>query len=218
VGCQTRLESHCSRQDGLLTFCTVEVLFRSLTENPDILIDISHLIIDQLHERDRFTDILLGSMRLHLLQYPQLRLILLTSDLTLIPYLTTFFNEENVILMQPASHQCREYYLEDILLAVNPESTATAGTAAGSLVNLKKECDELMAKAFFNGSKAVLFELLKQVRDGSIPIDYQHSRTGVTIMMAAAIHGQIEIIKSAIGLGADPTFKVTATQTECYLL
>jgi len=37
-------------------------------------------------------------------------------------------------------------------------------------------------------------------------------------MMAAAIHGQIEIIKSAIGLGADPTFKVTATQTECYLL
>lgn len=207
VSCQTRLASHCCKEDGLLTFCSMEILLRSLIDNPDILNEISHLIIDQLYERDRFTDILLAVMRLHLFKYPHLHLILLTSDLTIIPGLTSFFNKESVISIQPTPHRSQEYFLEDILSSAKSEPRQNLAKA-NSLIDLKNECDELIAKAFFNGSDAVLFELMKLVRNGSIPIDYQHSRTGMTILMAAAIHGKIEIIKSAIGLGADPTIKV----------
>jgi len=185
----------------------MEVLIRSLVDDIEILNGITHLVFDQLHDRDRFTDILLAVMRLNLFKYPQLRLILLTSDLTLVPCLMAFFNEEKAISMQPKPHQCSEYFLEDILFSGNSESTQYSATT-GSLVDLRNECDELIAKAFYNGSSAVFFEFLKRVRNGSIPIDYQHSLTGVTILMAAAIHGKTEIIKSAIVLGADPTFKV----------
>jgi hypothetical protein len=49
---------------------------------------------------------------------------------------------------------------------------------------------------------------MKLVRDGAMPIDYQHSQTGITVLMASANHGKLDIVKMAISLGADPTLQV----------
>ena len=49
---------------------------------------------------------------------------------------------------------------------------------------------------------------MKLARDGTMPVDYQHSKTGITLPAAAAIHGKVDVVKSAIVFGANPTFQV----------
>lgn len=39
-------------------------------------------------------------------------------------------------------------------------------------------------------------------------VDYQHSQTGITLLMASAIHGKIDVVKAAISSGANPTLQV----------
>ena len=68
--------------------------------------------------------------------------------------------------------------------------------------------DELIAEAWFSGSRSVYSYLLSIVREGTMPVDYQHSRTGMTMLMAATIHGRVDVVKSAIASGANPTFLV----------
>ena len=49
---------------------------------------------------------------------------------------------------------------------------------------------------------------MKLIRDGAMPIDYQHSQTGITLLMASANHGKLDIVKMLISLGANPTLQV----------
>lgn len=51
IGYQIRLESVRSEQTKML-FCTVGILLRRLASDPN-LTGVSHLIIDEVHERDR---------------------------------------------------------------------------------------------------------------------------------------------------------------------
>ena len=44
--------------------------------------------------------------------------------------------------------------------------------------------------------------------DDTMPVDYQHRSTGITLLMAATIHGRTDIVKCLISHGADPTMKV----------
>ena len=204
VGYQTRLESR--KSNGALTFCSLEVFLRSLIHNTDCLKGISHLIVDHIHRRDRFTDVLLSVLRLRLLQYSHLRLVLLTSDPALTSELSAYFGTEGIVIVPPLAHRSQEYFMEDIEKSLRKDGA----TATGShLVDLSHEYDDLIKQAFFKDSDEVLLKLLHLVRQGSIPIDYQHSRSGMTILMAATINGKIEIVKSAIVLGANPTLKVT---------
>ena len=68
--------------------------------------------------------------------------------------------------------------------------------------------DELISQAWFDASDGVFTHLLRIVRDGTMPVDYQHSKSGITILMAATIHGKVDIVKAAIAGGANPTFLV----------
>ncbi|KAK9290674.1 hypothetical protein L1049_008847 [Liquidambar formosana] len=61
VGYQIRLEAKCSAQTRLL-FCTTGVLLRRLVEDPD-LTGVSHLLVDEIHERGMNEDFLLIILR-----------------------------------------------------------------------------------------------------------------------------------------------------------
>lgn len=68
--------------------------------------------------------------------------------------------------------------------------------------------DELISQAWFDGSDAAFSHLLRIVRDGTMPVDYQHSKSGITILMAATIHGKVDVVKAAIASGSNPSFLV----------
>ena len=83
VGYQIRLESRVSPCDTLLTYCTAGVLLRTLSA-PDytLLTHTTHLVVDEIQERDSATDFLLASLKDVLpLVAPHLRLILVGNDL-----------------------------------------------------------------------------------------------------------------------------------------
>ena len=68
--------------------------------------------------------------------------------------------------------------------------------------------DNLITDAWFKGTDAIFQCLMTMVREGKMSIDYQHSQTGITLLMAGSIHGNVDVVKAAISAGANPTFQV----------
>ena len=79
VGYQIRLENR--RSDGTrLLFCTTGVLLRKLVKEPE-LDGVSHVVVDEIHERGMNEDFLLIILRDLLHKRPDLRLILMSATL-----------------------------------------------------------------------------------------------------------------------------------------
>ena len=196
-------------------------------EGDRCLAGLTHVIIDQVNDRDRFTDLLLGVFRLRLNQYPKLRLILLTTNVS--PHtMAHYFHQENIIRIPVSSSPVSEFFLEDVLTCTKFLSKQSlllgAGTASSSpgaaevTLGPAAHLDVLITEAWFKGSDLIFMELMKMVREGLMSIDYQHSQTGITILMAAAIHGNLDVVKAAIAAGANPTFQVYSRRQSLYPL
>jgi HrpA-like RNA helicase len=75
VGYQVRLKAALPRPPGgALLYCSTGILLRRLQSNPG-LIGASHVILDEAHERDVNTDVLLVLLRRALALNPKLRVI-----------------------------------------------------------------------------------------------------------------------------------------------
>ncbi|XP_064130682.1 ATP-dependent RNA helicase DHX30 isoform X4 [Loxodonta africana] len=113
VGFQVRLESKPPARGGALLFCTVGILLRKLQSNPS-LEGVSHVIVDEVHERDVNTDFLLillkGLQRLN----PALRLVLMSATGDNERF-SRYFGGCPVIKVPGFMYPVREHYLEDIL-------------------------------------------------------------------------------------------------------
>ena len=59
---EIRFESKKPRDRCAITFCTTGIIFQMLRTDPT-LSNVSHIILDEVHERDLFTDILLGVLK-----------------------------------------------------------------------------------------------------------------------------------------------------------
>ena len=79
VGYQIRLETRRSNQTRLL-FCTTGVLLRRLQCDPSLK-GVSHIFVDEIHERDLNTDFLLIILKDLILARPNLKLILMSATL-----------------------------------------------------------------------------------------------------------------------------------------
>ncbi|TNM98217.1 hypothetical protein fugu_014463 [Takifugu bimaculatus] len=114
VGYQVRLESRPPDQSGgALLFLTVGVLLRKLQSNPSLK-GISHVVVDEVHERDINTDLLLALLRSSLEENPDLRVVLMsaTGDKQ---RLAQYFGGCPVIKVPGFMHPVRDMYLEDVL-------------------------------------------------------------------------------------------------------
>lgn len=109
-----RLESRPPEQSGgAMLFLTVGVLLRKLQSNPSLK-GISHVVVDEVHERDINTDLLLALLRSSLMENPDLRVVLMsaTGDKQ---RLAQYFGGCPVIDVPGFMHPVRERYLEDVL-------------------------------------------------------------------------------------------------------
>ncbi len=75
---------------------------------------LTHLIIDEVHCRDRYTDMLLGIIRTRLCKFPGLRLILL-SDSVFCNVLSTYFFKCSIVKTSISVKPNMELFLEEIL-------------------------------------------------------------------------------------------------------
>lgn len=126
IGYQVRLETAIT-QDTQLLFLTPGVLLRKLQSSP-MLMEYTHIIIDEVHERDKYTEFLLIRLRDLLPQRPDLRLILMSATIqtdVLMSYFTNSpdpFYQTNPPVMfsiEGRTFPVQEFFLEHVLELTN---------------------------------------------------------------------------------------------------
>ncbi|KAG8185460.1 hypothetical protein JTE90_019719 [Oedothorax gibbosus] len=113
VGYQVRLESRISPKT-LLTFCTTGVLLRTLMGGDASVATVTHILVDELHERDRLSDFLLIVLRDLLLKFRNLKLVLMSASLD-IQLFCKYFSNCPIIEVPGRSFEVNTFFLEDIL-------------------------------------------------------------------------------------------------------
>ncbi|KAM6902347.1 3'-5' RNA helicase YTHDC2 [Xenentodon cancila] len=113
VGYHIRLESRISPKT-LLTFCTTGVLLRTLMTGDASLATVTHVIVDEVHERDGLTDFLLTKMRDVLQKIPDLKLILSSAALD-VDLFRQYFGSCPVMHLKGRQFEVKELFLEDVL-------------------------------------------------------------------------------------------------------
>ncbi|XP_062369135.1 3'-5' RNA helicase YTHDC2-like [Cinclus cinclus] len=113
IGYQIRLESRVSPKT-LVTFCTNDMLLGTLMAGDSTLSTVTHVIVDEVHERDRFSDFLLIKLRDVLQNQPNLKLIISSAALDANLFIR-YFGSCPVIHIQGRAFEVKEMFLEDIL-------------------------------------------------------------------------------------------------------
>ncbi|KAI9090786.1 hypothetical protein K1719_028639 [Acacia pycnantha] len=112
VGYQIRLEAKRSALTRLL-FCTTGVLLRRLVQDPE-LTGISHLMVDEIHERGMNEDFLIIILRDLLPRRPDLRLILMSATINA-DLFSKYFANAPTIHIPGFTFPVVELFLEDVL-------------------------------------------------------------------------------------------------------
>ncbi|XP_009467463.1 PREDICTED: probable ATP-dependent RNA helicase YTHDC2 isoform X2 [Nipponia nippon] len=114
----------------LLTFCTNGILLRTLMAGDSTLSTVTHIIVDEVHERDRFSDFLLIKLRDVLQNQTNLKLIISSAALDANLFIR-YFGSCPVIHIQGRPFEVKEMFLEDIL--------RSTGYTNKEMVKYKKE-------------------------------------------------------------------------------
>ncbi|PWA37316.1 RNA helicase family protein [Artemisia annua] len=128
VGYQIRLESKRSEQTRLL-FCTTGVLLRKLVQDPS-LTGVSHLLVDEIHERGMNEDFLLIILRDLLPKRPDLRLILMSATINA-DLFSKYFGNAPTIHIPGLTFPVQELFLEDVLEKTRYEVKSEADNFQG---------------------------------------------------------------------------------------
>ncbi|SPP77961.1 DExH-box ATP-dependent RNA helicase DExH1 [Drosophila guanche] len=114
VGYQIRMNSNCTSHT-VLTLTTSGCLLRALTMDTEAFFEtVTHLIIDEVHERDLDTDFLLLVIKLELQKNPYLRVILMSATMDL-DALSAYFGNVPVLDVEGRSFGVRIFQMEQIL-------------------------------------------------------------------------------------------------------
>ncbi|CAM2118602.1 unnamed protein product [Caretta caretta] len=110
-GYSVRFESVLPRPHASVMFCTVGVLLRKLEAG---IRGISHVIVDEIHERDINTDFLMVVLRDVVEAYPEIRVILMSATIDTTMFCEYFFNCP-IIEVYGRTYPVEEYFLEDCI-------------------------------------------------------------------------------------------------------
>uniref|UniRef100_A0A3Q1HMM1 RNA helicase n=1 Tax=Anabas testudineus TaxID=64144 RepID=A0A3Q1HMM1_ANATE len=114
-GYSVRFESVLPRPHASILFCTVGVLLRKLEAG---IRGISHVIVDEIHERDINTDFLMVVLRDVVQAYPEVRVILMSATIDTTMFREYFFNCP-IIEVFGRTFPVQEYFLEDCIQMTN---------------------------------------------------------------------------------------------------
>ena len=106
-----RFESCLPRSHGSIMLCTVGVLLRKLESG---LRGVSHVVVDEIHERDLNTDFLLVVLRDIVFEFPQVRIILMSATIDTRQF-SEYFNNAPVVEVSGRTFPVNQYFLEDIV-------------------------------------------------------------------------------------------------------
>jgi len=210
---------------------------------------VTHIIIDDVHERDRYSDFLLLTLKHYLNHQKHVKLILMSATLD-IERFCKYFHDCEYILIPRQSFTVQSYFLADILIAtgykssqlkpgestfsdksvkqnkllewcqeadtINKLQSSRKETCSSfsvpeqssndnllECVNMKEQMDTCIQNAWISGDIEHFEELLSLIINDNCPVDYQHSETGTTALIAAAYQGKLKFVETLLGLDAN---------------
>lgn len=101
------------RDRGSVCFCTTGVLLKQM-ENDPCLTDYSHLILDEIHERDIMSDFLITIIKQIMTHRKDLKVILMSATLNSEQF-SKYFNDCPQINIPGFTYPVEEFYLEDVI-------------------------------------------------------------------------------------------------------
>ncbi|CAN0416952.1 unnamed protein product, partial [Ectocarpus fasciculatus] len=113
VGYTIRLESSVSK-DTQLVLMTPGILLKKLGRDP-MLKEFTHVLIDEVHERDRNSEFLLIVLRGLLAKRPDLRLMLMSATLQQGKY-SGYFGGCPITTIGARTFPVQAFFLEDVLV------------------------------------------------------------------------------------------------------
>lgn len=111
VGYSVRFDTKFPRSNASILFCTVGVLLRRLESG---MSGVSHVIVDEIHERDINSDFLLIILRDMLTNFPDLRVILMSATIDTTMF-SEYFGKCPIVEIEGRTFPVQEYYLEDAI-------------------------------------------------------------------------------------------------------
>ncbi|XP_030462866.2 DExH-box ATP-dependent RNA helicase DExH6 isoform X1 [Syzygium oleosum] len=222
IGYKIRLESKGGKHSSIV-FCTNGVLLRVLVSRgaggsngeasnrhlKHRLSDITHIIVDEIHERDRFSDFILAILRDMLPLYPHLRLILMSATLDAERF-SHYFGGCPIIRVPGFTYPVRSFYLEDALTMLksvqdNHLDSATFGVTDENQMLTEEDkvaLDDAINLAWSSDDFDTLLDLVSS--EGTPQIyNYQHSLTGMTPLMVFTGKGRAGDVCMLLSFGAD---------------
>ena len=131
VGYQIRLEARRSEATRL-TFCTTGTLLRRLAEDSELR-SVSHVFVDEIHERGMNEDFLLVVLRNLILERPDLKLILMSATLDAEKF-AGYFDGAPTLHVPGFTYPVREMFLEEVL---------ADASAKGAPIEIRTEGDTI---------------------------------------------------------------------------
>lgn len=169
VGYSVRFESILPRPYGSILFCTIGVLLRKLEQG---LRGVSHVIVDEIHERDVNSDFIMVVLRDMVSTYPDLRVILMsaTIDTTLF---SDYFGNCPILEVPGRAFPVKQYFLEDaieLLKFVPPQDNRKKRKSGGGeddgseeVINAEEQeetnCNKIVSDQYSPQTKAALAAL-----------------------------------------------------------
>lgn len=209
VGYQIKLESRLGPQTALI-YCTTGVLLRTLMTGTNCLNHVTHVIIDEIHERDKFTDFLLIYLRENLKNYSNLKLILMSATMDIDSFMEYFNNEPSILSIPGRNFSIAEWFLDDTLSLINYSSDAMENVMKGDQLsvelenveaNLLKEMDTALLQCINFGREDDFAQLLQLIITDKVPVNYSDVCFGYTALIVAAAKGKKDIVETLLHMG-----------------
>ncbi|XP_076923997.1 DExH-box ATP-dependent RNA helicase DExH5, mitochondrial-like isoform X2 [Bidens hawaiensis] len=162
VGYKVRLEGMKGRDTRLL-FCTTGILLRRLLVDRNLK-GVTHVIVDEIHERGMNEDFLLIVLKELLARRPDLRVVLMSATLDANLF-STYFGGAPSVHIPGFTHPVHGYFLEDVL-----ESTGYPLTAENQIDDYGQERTWKSNKQFIKKRKS---QIASAVEDALVSADYR---------------------------------------------
>uniref|UniRef100_A0A8C9W7N7 RNA helicase n=1 Tax=Scleropages formosus TaxID=113540 RepID=A0A8C9W7N7_SCLFO len=121
-GYQIRLQSRLPRKQGSMLYCTTGIILQWLRSDPH-LSSVSHLVLDEIHERNLQSDVLITIIKDLLRVREDIKVILMSATLNAEKF-SRYFGNCPMIHIPGFTYPVKEYLLEDVvqMLRYRPQS------------------------------------------------------------------------------------------------
>ncbi|XP_014668830.1 PREDICTED: putative ATP-dependent RNA helicase DHX30 isoform X3 [Priapulus caudatus] len=153
IGYQVRLDHVMPTREGATLFCTPGILLRKLQSNQDLK-GVTHVIVDEVHERNVLTDFLLIILKETIQRNPELRLVLMSASINA-EIFSRYFDNCPIVRVPGFMHPVEDHYLPDVHHMLRSGTHASAVTADSSMPEVHSGTPKLNCELVANVIKKI---------------------------------------------------------------